>query len=206
MKQEVLARFGAEKRADLAGIIPAVAGAPLGGFIGRAIGARYNRPDFGTLLGSIGGGVAGQAIREKLQDPPQAAQVPLGAPFALDPTNEDIPPWALAGAHMVRPAIEAAKSASYEENPADMVLGEIPGYAAVQGARHSGLRGALKGTLGQAAGGVAAGLGGHLLGTGLEKLIGHHVNVPYINISLPELLAGVTGTIGATKGFRAALG
>lgn len=195
--REVLARFGMAKHADdLVSALPMVAGAPVGGYVGKLIGSRYGAPDAGGVVGTILGALAGRAVASPAAPPP-----PAPSPYAIDPTVEDIPAWARTGAQILHPAMKVG-----EHNPYDVVLGEVPGYAGVEGYRRQGWKGALKGLGGSAAGGVAAGLGGHLLGTGLEHLIGRHINVPLIHMSLPELLAGFAGTIGATKGFRAALG
>lgn len=202
MQTEVLARFGTKRAADLTSVLPTVAAAPVGGYVGRMIGRRYNAPELGSLIGTVGGGVFGRVVGDQLQQPQRPELPPMGT-LQLDPTSEDIPPWAVAAAAAIRPHL---KQASHTHNPYDVVFGEIPGYSAVQGAREGGLLGAAKGLGGTVAGGVGAGLAGHLLGSGIERLIGHGVNVPLINMSLPELLGGVAGTIGATKGFRAALG
>ena len=219
MHREVLSRFGFSKRADLMSVLPSVALPALGVFAGGLLGKRFlggatadaisHSKDVGRLIGGITGGISGGLAREMLSNPaPQApAYMPQGAPFDIDPTAEDIPPWALAGAQMIRPAIEAGKTAAVDRShPEDMILGEIPGYSAVEGAREQGWRGALKGTAGTIAGGVGAGLLGYGLGRGIEGIAGRHLNVPLINMSLPELLTGFAGTIGATKGFRAGLG
>lgn len=207
MQGEVLARFGmAKEAADVGSVLPTIAAAPVGGYVGRMIGKRYNAPDLGGLLGTVSGGVLGKVIGDQLQQPSQPQMPPSFDPqqFSLDPTVQDIPPWALAGAQMVRPHL---KQAGREHNPYDVVLGEIPGYSAVEGARNGGgMMGAAKGLGGTVLGGVGGGLLGHLAGSGIQRLVGHPVNVPLINMSLPELLGGVAGTIGATKGFRAALG
>ena len=199
MHREVLSRFGFSKRADLMSVLPSVALPALGVFAGGLLGKRFlggatadaisHSKDVGRLIGGITGGISGGLAREMLSNPaPQApAYMPQGAPFDIDPTAE--------------------KTAAVDRShPEDMILGEIPGYSAVEGAREQGWRGALKGTAGTIAGGVGAGLLGYGLGRGIEGIAGRHLNVPLINMSLPELLTGFAGTIGATKGFRAGLG
>ena len=81
-----------KKLATLGSIFPAVAGPAIGGFAGRAIGAKYHAPELGAMLGAITGGTAGQLTKEVVEN----AQVPSGAPYALDPTDQDIPSWARA--------------------------------------------------------------------------------------------------------------
>lgn len=202
---EVLARFGSKHAADLGSVLPAVAGAPIGSYLGYALGNRYGGEAGGRLggmLGAVAGGTLGKVIGDSSQ--PAAPQLPPGAPFNIDPTVEDIPPWAVAGAQFLSPMMR--KTAENHNNAADIIFGEVPGYSAVAGHRDNGWRGALTGTLGQAAGGVLGGLAGHGIGSGIEKLVGHGINVPGINMPLHELLAGIAGSIGATKGFRAGLG
>lgn len=201
-KNEVLIRFGC-KAASLGRILPQVAGPVLGGYAGRMLGSRVmpNNPNMGEMLGTIGGLTAGRYLSEEAFAPKEET-VPAGAPYAIDPSTNDIPPWALLGARFIAPAIKTSSA----ERAQDIVLGEIPGYSAVEGYRQQGIPGAVKGTLGQVAGGVGGGAIG--LGTGmlLKHLLGRDINVPLVNLPLSHLLAGVGGTIGATKGFQGSLG
>ena len=162
--------------------------------------AMPNSPQLGEMLGTIGGLTAGRYLSEDVIAP--KSDVPPGAPYQLDPSTQDIPPWALLGSRFLGPAMKMAN----HERPQDMVLGEIPGYSAVEGYRQGGGLGALKGTLGQAAGGVGGGALGLGAGLLLKHLLGRDVNVPLVNLPLSHLLAGVGGTIGATKGFQGSLG
>ncbi len=183
------------KTADLASIVPAVAGAPIGAFAGRAIGSRLlgptHGPDIGTLIGGIGGGIGGQLIKEKVEE----SDMPPGAPYALDPTAQDIPTWALQGAQLVQPLLK-------QSSAMDWVLGEVPGGNVVQRGLTQGLGGAGRAFAGMTLGGVPGSLLGMGAGKGIEHLLGHTVQVPGLGISLPELLAGLGGTIGATKGLQ----
>lgn len=193
------------KRADLSSILPAVAAPALGGFAGRMIGSRFGSPDVGMLLGGISGGTIGQLFKEKAEADRDAAAlaappVPPGAPYDLDASSADIPPWALQGAQMVQPQMQQPmKQAS---SAGDWVLGEVPGALPIQRGIHGGLGQAGRAFAGMSLGGVGGSLAGLGVGKGIEHLIGHPVNVPGVNISLHELLAGVAGTIGATKGLQ----
>ena len=104
---EAVERFGV-KRASLATILPTVAFPALGAYAGRRF--LHVNQDLGGMLGGITGGVAGQEIRELLEQRQQAQQqqsnMPMGAPYAIDPTMQDIPPWALQGASMLRPSLK----------------------------------------------------------------------------------------------------
>lgn len=187
------------KQATLGSILPAVAGPAFGGFAGRALGAKYPAvgAEMGALLGGVTGGVGGQLARETIEK--QAP--PPGAPYAIDSTMNDIPPWALQGASILAPLLK-------QSGAMDWVLGEVPGGNIAQAAAAAPggqrLQHAGRAFLGAAGGGVP----GALLGLGAGKAIEHllhrpeGLNVPLANIPLHELLAGLGGTIGATKGFR----
>jgi hypothetical protein len=189
------------KRASLGTILPSVAGPTLGGLAGRAIGARYKAPDLGAALGAMTGGIGGGLVREAVEDAQAQAQgVPPGAPYALDATSADIPAWALQGAQLLQPAMKAAH---VERDPAsDILKGEIPGYPVVEDALRHGPGAGARTFGGMALGGVGGGALGMGAGYGIEKLLGHQVNVPGIGMSLPDLLASIGGTIGSTKGYR----
>jgi outer membrane lipoprotein SlyB len=197
------------KHANLATIIPSVAGPVLGGFLGRSYGSKLLRtsPVAGEILGTIAGGSLGKYLGDELV--PQALApkdaVPPGAPYQIDPTTEDIPEWALTGARFLQPAVQAAPKTAAERWQ-DLVFGELPIYAPIQGAREQGWSGAIKGTLGQAAGGIGAGLAGLGAGKLLAHLLGRDINVPVVNLPLSHVIGGVAGTLGGTKGFQAALG
>ena len=187
------------KRANLASILPAVSGPALGGFAGRAIGQRYGAPDVGMLLGGITGGTAGQLIKEKVEN--SQPQVPPGAPYALDPTDGDIPLWALQGAQLLQPTLKHS-AAEEDESPLDVIMGEVPGAnPAMEWRRHGPMAGA-KALGGMVAGGVPGGMLGHYGARGIEHLVGHSVRVPGINMSLSDVLGSIGGALGATKGLR----
>lgn len=183
------------KQATLASIFPAVAGPAVGSFAGRAIGSKFPTigPEVGTLIGGISGGVGGQLIKEKVED----TQVPPGAPYALDPTDQDIPAWALQGAQLMQPLLK-------QSSVSDWILGEVPGGNVVQRGLSQGPGGAARAFTGMTLGGVPGALLGLGAGKGLEHLLGHPegLNVPLVNIKLHELLGGLGGTIGATKGLQ----
>jgi hypothetical protein len=184
------------KRASLGSIFPSVAGPAVGGFVGRTIGSKYNAPDLGTMLGAITGGTAGQLIKEKVESD---SDIPAGAPYSLDASSQDIPAWAVQGAQLLQPTL---KHSEHKEPASDVLLGEIPGANVVQEGINHGIGGAGRAFLGTSLGGVGAGLLGQYGGRGIEHLVGHSVNVPGINMSLPDLLGSVGGAIGATKGLR----
>lgn len=203
---DVCFRFGATKKASLASILPTVAGPMLGGLAGRTLATRLGAGGpLGETLGTIGGMTVGKYIGDEVLAPNanQAPPMPPGAPYALDPTDKDIPLWALSGANMLRPIV---KGASANDRPQDVILGEIPGYSAVEGYRHSGMPGALKGTLGQIGGAVGGGAAGYGVGALLAHLLGHDVRVPLVNMPLSHLIAGLGATIGGAKGFQHGLG
>ena len=179
------------KTSNLAGIFPAVAAPAVGGFVGRAIGSRYPGvgPELGALIGGIGGGVSGQMIREKIEN------VPPGAPYAIDPTADDIPSWALQGARMLQPTMKQGSAM-------DWILGEVPGGNVVQRGITGGPGQAARAFAGSALGGVPGALLGLGVGKGIEHVLGRQINVPGVRIPLHELLAGIGGTVGATKGLQ----
>lgn len=191
------------KHASLASILPGVAGPALGGFGGRLLAEKYHfDPNVGMLLGGITGGTGGQLLKEKVEGAENAtSQVPPGAPYNLDASSQDIPSWALQGAQFMQPRMKQSNS-SEREPISDVLKGEIPGYSVIeQGIKHG--PGAAARTFGGMAGGGLLGGGlGALGGYGIEKLLGHQVHVPGVGLSLPDLLASVGGTIGATKGLR----
>ncbi len=190
------------KRADILSVLPMVAAPALGAFGGKALGTKYPAigADIGALVGGITGGVTGGLLKERAEKAEETrTAVPPGAPFALDATSADIPPWALQGAQLLQPAM---KQAAERDPVSDVVLSEIPGYSVVEKGISHGPGAAARTFGGMALGGVGGGLLGAGLGYGAEKLLGHQVNVPGVGMSLPDLLASLGGTIGATKGLR----
>lgn len=206
---DVAARFG--KRASLATILPQVAGPVLGGYAGRALASRLGGGGgLGEALGTIGGVTLGRMLTEQ----EQPAQQP--ASYALDPTDQNIPAWAMQGARYMRPVMKQGSAdwtrflrpagSSPAERPQDVILGEIPGYSTAEGYRHGGTSGALKGTLGQVGGAVGGGALGYGGGVLLSHLLGRDVNIPLVNMPLSHLIAGLGATIGGAKGFQHGLG
>lgn len=188
------------KQANLATILPAVAGPALGGFTGRALGMRYPSigPEVGALIGGISGGVGGQLLKEQVE----GNRVPSGAPYAIDPTSEDIPPWALQGAQFLQPTLKQAGQIG------DVVGGDLGGLAwpVAQGIRESQPAGQIaRNVAGQGLGTLGGGFLGHGVGHIIDKLVGHPVTGPF-GVPLSTLLAGLGATIGNVKGLEIARG
>jgi hypothetical protein len=197
---EAVGRFGLTKHADLATIIPAVAAPALGGYFGRQW---THGSELGALIGGVTGGVAGQYIREELPRWRSGAEVPAGAPYALDPSSQDIPPWALAGAQLLRPAVKAA-AAPEHEGWKDIIFGDTLGplYPLGQGLRNRDLGGALRGIAGQGVGVAGGGLAGYGAGKLLARAVGRDINLPGVNIPLSTILSGLGATVGGVKGLQ----
>ncbi len=207
--KDALDRFGirnVSKQADLASIIPAVAAPALGAYLGQRWGGGS---DFGRLVGGVTGGIAGQYVREELPRWRETLAPTPQRSYQMDTTSQDLPAWAVQGAQFMQPAMKTS-------GLGDWILGEVPGASPVQrgyeGYKQKGLAHGLaqggKAFLGMAGGGVPGALLGTGLGMGIEHLTGHPggLNVPLVNIKLHELLAGLGGTIGATKGLQYATG
>lgn len=188
------------KRADLATIFPAVAAPALGAFGGRALGMRYPTlgPELGALVGGITGGTSGQLLREKIEN---ARNVPPGAPYNIDATSADIPPWALTGAQLLQPAMKQANHFGPIVGGDLLGLG-YPVAAGIHEKKPAG--GILRDVAGQGLGTLGGGIAGHLAGGAIDKLVGHSVNVPGVNVSLTDILAGLGATIGNVKGLNLA--
>lgn len=210
--KDALARF-TQKRASFGTILPTVAGPVIGGALGTIVGQRLGGR-LGTkfqlpiqLAGSILGGTAGKSIEERLEAndaPEDTPAVPSGAPFAIDPTvaTDDIPPWALMGARILR---SQKMGAILSPEDRDIVFGELPPYAMYEGYRHGGGKGLLKGLAAEGLGGVTGAGLGLLAGKGLGKLIGQDYRVPFVNLPVSHLLAGLGGTIGMSRAMQYAL-
>jgi hypothetical protein len=103
---EAVVRFGV-KNASLATILPSVALPALGAFAGRRFSPNQ---DIGAMLGGIAGGVAGQEFKEfvehRQRQQQMASGIPMGSPYAIDPSMQDIPPWALQSASYLRPSLK----------------------------------------------------------------------------------------------------
>lgn len=178
------------KRADLSTILPAVAGPAIGGFAGRAIGARWNAENLGAMLGGITGGVTGQMLKENLE----TKQVPPGAPYALDASASEIPPWALQGAQLFK---QSSQLSSILGND----VGGAP-YAVYEGIRDKLPPGQIaKNVVGQGMGVIGGGLAGHALGGMVNKAVGHPVMGPF-GVPLSTLMAGLGATVGNVKGLE----
>jgi len=195
--QEAIERFGI-KHADLASLLPAIALPALGQFLGKRL-----HGDVGQLIGGITGGIGGQLLRESLSPNP-ANPPPSNLPYTIDPTTEDIPPWALQSAQALMPQMKQADHKT--ESVGDIIWPELGGpiVPAVQGYRHSGLRGAGKHVLGSSAGLAGGALAGHGMGLLLNHLLNHgqNINVPGINMNLSTILGGLGATVGGVKGLQ----
>jgi hypothetical protein len=196
---EAVQRFGQAKHADLASIIPSVAAPALGGYLGR----QWTNSDLGALIGGVTGGVAGQYIKEELPRWRSGTDVPAGAPYALDPSSQDIPPWALAGAQLLRPAVKAA-AAPEHDGLKDIIFGDTLGplYPLGQGIQNRDLGGALRGIAGQGMGVAGGGLAGYGAGKLLARAVGRDINLPGVNIPLSTILSGLGATVGGVKGLQ----
>ncbi len=193
------------RTASLAGILPAAAGAPLGALGGRALASKFRvSPDTGAMLGGITGATLGGLIKEKVEDA-EDAPVPPGAPYALDASSADIPPWALQGAQLLQPAM---KQGSHLGN---IVGGDMAGLAwpvATGVHQKKPTSDILRDVAGQGLGTLGGGLAGHLAGGVIDKLTGHTAHsplmVPGVGVSLSDLLAGLGATIGNVRGSELA--
>jgi len=192
-EKDVLERFGAKHAADLGAILPAVALPAIGAFLGKRVGGPQHG-DIGALAGGIGGGVLGRVLSEDVR----AQQPPPNAPFGVDPTSNELPPWALPDPRLLRMA-SAKLAASAHEGLRDVVLGDMlgPAYPLAEGARSGGLGGALKHLAGSSAGIAAGGLLGHGLGQLLPE-------TKVWGIPLSTILSGLGATIGGVKGLDVA--
>ena len=182
------------RTASLAGIVPSVAAPALGGYAGRAIGARYPAlgAELGGLIGGVTGGIGGQLIRERVEN------IPPGAPYALDPTSVDIPSWALQGARMLQPVMKQGSHFG------DIVGGDLGGLAwpVAEGLRNNQSPGNIaKNVAGQGLGTLGGGLIGHGVGHVIDKVVGHPVMGP-LNIPLTTVLSGLGATMGNVKGLE----
>jgi hypothetical protein len=203
MLDEVRRRF---KLGGLWDTLPAVAMPALGVYLGE----KYMPGPTGKLIGGIAGGLGGAVTREAVleaqqrqqwqQQPPFQSAVPPGAPFAIDSTAKNIPPWALAGAQALGPVMKQGSSGIR-----DVLLGDTMGSAYplvdpdAQGHR-------LKSMGYQTAGVMGGGALGHGVGALADRIVGKKINVPGINLPLSQLLAGLGATIGGLKGTEWARG
>lgn len=180
------------KQADLSTILPAVAGPAIGGFAGRAIGQKYQAENLGAMLGGIFGGVSGQLLKENFEhknDP-----IPPGAPYALDPSTEDIPAWATQGARLLKQSSQLSGLIGAD-------LGGSP-YMVYEGIRNKLPKGQIaKNVVGQGIGTLGGGLAGNALGHMLDNAAGRPLTGPF-GVSIPTLLAGLGATIGHVKGLE----
>lgn len=183
------------REASISSILPAAAGAPLGALGGRAIAPLLKmQPDTGALLGGITGATLGGLLKEKVE---QTRQTPPGAPYAIDPSSADIPPWAVQGAQLLQPSLKQSSHLG------PIVGGDMAGLAwpVASGLHQKKPAGDIaRDVAGQGLGTLGGGLAGHAIGGLIDKATGHHVNVPGINVSLSDILAGLGATIGNVKG------
>lgn len=201
--QDAVARFGI-KQADLASIAPAIILPALGGFLGK----KYHG-DVGGLVGGITGGLAGQAMREQMAQRNQNTGYSApgisapSMPYLLDPTIEDIPPWALNGAQILKHARDMYDTAGLKDLAGDLFTG--PAWPVVEGLRKHHSAGEIAGNIGkQTAAGAAGGLMGWGAGALINHLAGRPIKVPILNTPLPTVTGGIGLTLGALAAMRAA--
>lgn len=218
-----------KKIADLSDLLPAVALPALGLYMGERFGGNP-----GKLIGGITGGVGGQLIRESMINAraPKQPSIPPGAPYAIDPSAQDIPPWALGGAHILRQqqqmkmqqeqmqqqqllmqqntqAAASPQKVATGDSTADVIGGDALGlgWPIAKGIHDKEDAKTIAGTVaGQGLGLAGGGLVGHGLGHAIDHLAGHSVNIPGLNMPLSTLLSGVGATIGSVKGMDLARG
>lgn len=197
------------------GVMGSVLGGTTGALISKALSEKYPKmhfavPIIASAIPALVGGSIGRSFgAQQNQQMQQQRQQPMGAPYAIDPTNDDIPDWAVAGARMLQPRMKQSNS-----NTLDWLLGEVPGGNSVQygvkgynqGGVGQGLRDAGKSFGAMSLGGLGASAAGLGAGKLIEHLAGRPIQVPLINESLPNTLAGLFGTIGATKALGHVMG
>jgi len=186
------------KTASFASVFPSVAGPAVGGFVGYGLGRRYGNPELGALLGTLTMGTAGKLLGEKVQQAEAQAQaVPPGAPFDLDATSQDIPAWALQGAHLLQPQIK--QSGHFDDIVGSDMMGAA--WPVVEGVREHQPAGQIaKNVAGQGLGTLGGGLVGHGLGALINNAAGHQVP-GILGVPLSTLLTGLGATIGNVKGL-----
>ncbi len=203
---DVLHRFGCRTKvaidSALASIFGGAGGAYAGSVLSEALLKHYKMsPHLERPLQAITTG-AGALLGKQLGTKEQPQQMPYGSPYALDPTDQDIPAWALQGTQFLRPLVKNAFASALNVLMAENPL--YPGYAGYQNG--GGVGGAAKGMLGSAGGGlVGAGLG-LAAGKGLAAVLGKDYNVPGINMPISHILSGLGGTVGATKALERVTG
>lgn len=190
------------KTASLASILPAAAGAPLGALGGRALAQRFNiSPETATMLGGITGATLGGLVKEKVEEAQDTKEtMPPGAPYALDATSAEIPPWAVQGARLLQPAMKQAGHFG------DIIGGDLGGLAwpVASGLKSQAPAGdIMRDVAGQGLGTLGGGLVGHAAGGLIDKAVGHEVMGP-LGVPLSALLAGLGATIGNVKGLELA--
>lgn len=186
------------KTADIASALPMIALPAIGGYAGGRLGGRLLGPTHGPDLGKLIGGISGAVGGVALSDNNRQQGVPPGAPYALDPTDQDIPPWALQGAQMLQPLLKQGGHFG------DVVGSDVMGAAwpVVEGVRKQESPGQIaKNVGGQAVGTFGGGLAGHALGGLVDRAAGHQVMGP-LGVPLSTLLAGLGATIGNVKGLE----
>jgi hypothetical protein len=186
--------------------------APMKKTAGAAIEYNNNFPSVVSPSTLGGGPTPGKHASPPVNPPPKPAPANVSPPNA---GTLGTPMVASAGAlkhasmrsfvdELTKTASSPLRSAIKQAGASDFILGEVPGGSVIQRGIAGGPKAAAKAFAGSAIGGVP----GALAGMGAGKLIqhlAHHgrpINVPGVGITLPELLAGVGGTIGAVKGLR----
>lgn len=195
------ARF-LRKQADLLEVAPSIIAPALGTFLGARL-FRHTLPEYedvGKLLGAVSGGLAGHALGEKIENSQAAqeaaSQIPLGAPYQIDPTSPEPPKWAVPGADVLKTASQLR----------DILGGDLGGsfYDVYEGVRQDlPATQIAKNVLGHGAGIVGGGLLGHAAGGLLDRAVGHEIMGP-LGVPLSTLLAGLGATIGSVKGLELA--
>ena len=205
---EAIARFGMPKQANVWAIVPSVSGTALGGYFGKKYLGPQIGQELGPVIGAIGGGIGGKMLSEKVEAEeaarnamqsyaPPAPQytVPAGAPYAIDSTLGDIPPWALAGTRLLMKQGSALMDHVVLPDTFGTPITALQEYRKGSTGKQIAARAG-----GQAAGTLAGGLLGHGAGHLIDHFVGHKVKLPG-NIDLSLLLAGAAAAAGSQKGF-----
>lgn len=186
---------------------PSIAGPALGALGARTLmSSMYpgRSNELANTLGTILGASVGKSVGEDINNRrrPQRNQTPMGN--QMDPTNSDIPAWAMSGAQSLQPLMQAQQGIKVSNSHNVNMLAASEGMGSLpylhEGYQEGGLKGLLQRGVLPAAASIGTATLGHKLLSGLKG------NLPGTTLPLNEAIPGMLSPLAGMIAYNAMKG